>query len=123
MSRDSNNYNRTLGEFVKSKKLPKEWTLTFPNGYRVDCRVVSQSYLDKRNKECGGGIKAEALSYTFGEKVLNKLMEDKRGRIYFSSSMTMARFLHVYFHEAHHMFIEWTGDVNEKLITEIDQWQ
>jgi hypothetical protein len=81
---------------------------------------VSQSYLDKRNVECGGGVRVDALSYTFGEKVRGKIMEGKRGRIYFSKNMTMARFLHVYPHEAHHMFIEWTGETNLKLIEMIE---
>jgi hypothetical protein len=109
-------WSRTLQELVADDKWPSEWVLTFPAGYRVKCRIVSRSYLNKLNARAGGGLAALALSFPFGEKVLEGHLPDKTGRIYFSREMTLAQFAHVYFHETHHMFIEWTGDMHDKLL-------
>ncbi len=108
----------TLKKLVLDKKWPREWMLTFPNGYRVECRVVSRSHIDKLNLRAGGagGLKADALSFTFGDKVLTRFLPEKTGRVYFSEDMSADEFLHIYFHEAHHQFIEWTGEMHHKLL-------
>jgi hypothetical protein len=108
-----------LKALIKKGKWPKEWKLTFPNGYRVECRVVSKKYLDRLNVRAGGGnggLKADALSFTFGDKIFTNFLHEKTGRVYFSEDVSMAEFCHIYFHEIHHQFIEWTGVMHSKLL-------
>lgn len=107
-----------LEDLVKRKLVPKDWVESFPRGYRVECRVVSTKYLSRVNRAlAGGGLMADALAISFGDMVLNDVkLPSKTARVYFNISMSVDRFLHIYFHELHHCFIEWTGEKHDEML-------